>query len=169
MTNITTTNTNMKKGFTMIELIFVIVIIGILAAVAIPKLQGVTEDAEISKLQAYAGTLTRTIMPGVWSKSLRENNGGAIATVTSYHADINRDLPAPAGLSVPVFNNLEAAGFDFSGETNGGAPANEVATEEIDGVTYTVACSDGDSTRSPVCDVWDGTIWLMEVKINKES
>ena len=38
----------MKKGFTMIELIFVIVILGILASVAIPRLAGTRTDAEIA-------------------------------------------------------------------------------------------------------------------------
>ena len=39
-----------KKAFTMVELIFVIVIIGILASVAIPKLAITRDDAKISKI-----------------------------------------------------------------------------------------------------------------------
>ena len=38
----------MKKAFTMIELVFVIIILGILASVAIPKLVATRDDAEVT-------------------------------------------------------------------------------------------------------------------------
>ena len=40
---------SMRKGFTMIELIFVIVILGVLASVAIPRLAATRDDAEVAK------------------------------------------------------------------------------------------------------------------------
>ncbi|MCI6178683.1 MAG: type II secretion system protein [Campylobacter sp.] len=51
----------MKKGFTMIELIFVIVILGILASVAIPRLAATREDAEISATVANLRTLVSDV------------------------------------------------------------------------------------------------------------
>ena len=47
----------MKKGFTMIELIFVIVILGILASVAIPRLAATRTDAEVAATVANLRTI----------------------------------------------------------------------------------------------------------------
>ncbi|EHL89247.1 prepilin-type N-terminal cleavage/methylation domain-containing protein [Campylobacter sp. 10_1_50] len=47
----------MRKGFSMIELIFVIVILGLLATVAVPRLTATRDDAEIAKVTANIQTL----------------------------------------------------------------------------------------------------------------
>ena len=48
-----------KQGFSLIELMVVIVIMGILAAVAVPKLFGMIDKAKVSEIGPAAGTYTK--------------------------------------------------------------------------------------------------------------
>ncbi|TKX30547.1 prepilin-type N-terminal cleavage/methylation domain-containing protein [Campylobacter estrildidarum] len=51
----------MKKAFTILELVFVIIILGILAAIALPKLSSSKDEAELSKSLSNLKTLINDI------------------------------------------------------------------------------------------------------------
>jgi len=51
----------MKKGFTMMELIFVIVVLGILAVIAIPRLAASRDDAKLVTVKTDIGVFLRAV------------------------------------------------------------------------------------------------------------
>ncbi|SFV53687.1 Type II secretion envelope pseudopilin protein (PulG,guides folded protein to PulD in outer membrane) [hydrothermal vent metagenome] len=91
-----------KSAFTMIELVFVIVILGILAAIAVPKFAATRRDAQISKGRADISSLRSAIITERQSRLIkgdssyinRLDNGVATNTEDVTIFDSNETLSA---------------------------------------------------------------------------
>lgn len=64
----------MREAFSMIELIFVIVVMGILAAIAIPKLSLTRSDAQYVGIQSDIQTILSTIQTNNFTQDINPNN-----------------------------------------------------------------------------------------------
>jgi len=92
-----------KNAFSMIELIFVIVIIGILAAVAIPKLAANRDDAKISKTVSNLKILLYD------AHSFYLSQGG-LAWRTSNWGDVTDTLDALQGTTSTLNTSVKVYG-----------------------------------------------------------
>lgn len=80
-----------RSAFTMVELVFVIVVLGILAAVAIPKLAVSRDDAVIVKGKSQVAAI-RSGISLLKSKRLLEGNATAFTTLDTATTDENQNL-----------------------------------------------------------------------------
>lgn len=108
-----------QKGFTLIELVVVIVILGILAVTAAPKFIDLTGDAKASVVQAVEGSLNsaadmahaKALVKGITSGSL-SIAGGTVEFVNGY--------PTGATIDVLMEIDTEVSVGDFVLATSSG-------------------------------------------------
>ena len=115
-----------RAGFTMIELIFVIVILGILAAVAIPKLAATRDDAKLSKEIANArtclgdvnsyytanGNLTGFASPACTDSASGGTVTATVTTTTGSEQVVIAGAPAAVGLN-GTYNDFKGTSVNY--------------------------------------------------------
>ena len=109
-----------QSGFTLIELVMVIVILGVLAAVAIPKFVDLKGDAQVAATQGVAGSLASASAVNYAARSAKSTNGNAVANCTDVAAALQGGLP-------PLYTITSLAVAAGAAETctlsNGATPA----------------------------------------------
>jgi MSHA pilin protein MshA len=141
-----------QKGFTLIELIVVIVILGILAATALPKFADLSTDARWASAQGALGSVSSAASIVHGAQLIAGKAGLAASSSVLEGTTINTiyGYPDVSATGIQLAANILAANYQIS--ANGTSPQtfapNGVTTVANCSVVYTVATAAAAATAN---------------------
>lgn len=118
-----------SKGFTLIELVAVIVILGILAVVAAPKYIDLTQDAKAATMQAVGGAMKSSLQL-INSRALieQQNTGVGLVNINGTDVPLYNGFPSVRGRDSFVdINNQVLSWLDIDAVDRNTARADNTA------------------------------------------
>jgi MSHA pilin protein MshB len=149
---------NRQRGFSLIELVIVVVVLGLLAATALPRFMDVTDDAEDATVEGVAGGYATGVglIRAQWEIEGRPSeNGGANVTFVSLggvEVAVDKDTGYPTGLAITNTEDVDVDNEDCAQVFQRiiqSAPTITTAwdnsSEPFEGIRYFTRVGDGDA------------------------
>lgn len=131
-----------QSGFTLIELMIVVAIIGILAAVAIPQYQDYVTRAKLAKVNAAVDSLKLA-----QAEYMQNNNGTAATTLNSLGITTVTTTTEVSAVTLDASGNIQATLANIGTPYNGGTITFTPAPSET-AITWSISCGYTGDTKS---------------------
>ncbi|QUM75764.1 prepilin-type N-terminal cleavage/methylation domain-containing protein [Moritella sp. 24] len=104
-----------NKGFTLIELVIVIIVLGILAAVAIPRFINVQQDARIATIKGIAGNFSFVVEQVNYASIMQGLEGQRAVKVSVGDVEVNTYFGKPQEIWDDALGNLMNSNVHYLG------------------------------------------------------